>query len=96
MKLICLILCFLLIVGTALGASSPTNQTIAQAKIVNVTPIDASKEIVIPIMKIIEDTEDIIKLREDMMPKHTVILFDYEIPLSIGIYSNNNLGICME
>jgi hypothetical protein len=43
-------------------------------------------------MKIIEDTEDIIKLREDMMPKHTVILFDYEIPLSIGVYSINNLG----
>ena len=49
-----------------------------------------------PIIKIIKDTEDIIRLREDMMPKHTVILFDYEIPLSIGVYSINNLGICME
>ena len=94
-KIVCFIL-FLFIIGTALGASSPTNQTIAQAKIINVTPIDASKEIIMPIIKIIKDTEDIIRLREDMMPKHTVILFDYEIPLSIGVYSINNLGICME
>lgn len=97
MKKIILVILFLCILFINVGAvESPTNQDIAQTEVINVIPENPDQPVIPPDIQIIEDTEEILELQDDLRPPTYVILFDYETALANGFASNYNVGICFE
>ena len=50
----------------AFAANSPTNETIPETEIVDITPEDEEEEVIPPEVEIIPDPEEIIEIREEM------------------------------
>jgi hypothetical protein len=61
-----------------------------------VVPEDPTQEVIVPTITIIEPSEEMLQLMNDLRPPTLITLFDYETALSLGFFSISNVGICME